>query len=106
MSLPATADLEAYRGDTFLQAFRLLEDGDPVDLDGATVSSWASSGTNGTVEFVTEVTGAGELTIGAEAGSLEALSYRYDVEVTMPDGTVKTWVRGRLKVLADVTNAE
>ena len=41
MTLPVTWDLSAYRGDTWAQSFRLLRDGEPVDLTTATVESEA-----------------------------------------------------------------
>ena len=37
MTLPVTWDLSAYRGDSWAQSFRLLRDGEPVDLTAAIV---------------------------------------------------------------------
>jgi hypothetical protein len=102
--LPAITDLTAYRGDTWTQEFRLLEDTVPVDLTGASVECWAVRSAGSRLEL--------EVTVGPDPGVItlrlpadaEAGNYRYDVEVTDAGGDVTTWIRGRLDVIGDVTN--
>jgi len=109
MGLPVDCRLTAYRGDTWLQHFRLVRDGAPVDLTGATVASWAQS-LEPSVEVITldaNIVDAadGMVAIGPPAEGLEARTWDYDVEVTEFGGDVITWVRGTLTVRPDVTNA-
>ena len=104
MSVPPKANLEAYQGDTWSQTFRFLDEGTPVDLTSATVEAWARDTTGGIYELaVTVGPAAGEVTIAFVDETVPRDIYDYDVEVTI-DGAVRTWVRGRLQVLRDVTN--
>ena len=104
--MPATVDLTAYRGDTWAQTFRLLEADAPLDLAGATVASWVRKFDGSVEELVVTVNGTpGEVTISQPAGGLDCGSWKYDLEVDDPDGSVTTWVRGTLTVTPDVTNA-
>lgn len=105
-SLPVVWDLEAYRGDSWSQTFRFLRGGEPVDLSAATVEAWARNGVDGNVTPLVVVlldAADGQVTIQLPLEGLPWQSYAYDVEVTQ-DGAVQTWVRGRLKVVRDVTN--
>ena len=105
MALPPKANLEAYEGDTWAQTFRFLDEGEPVDLTGATVAAQARSTTAVTYELaVTVGPGAGEVTIGFSDEPLTRDIYDYDVEVDS-SGAVRTWVRGRMRVFHDVTDA-
>lgn len=102
--LPAIIDVAAYRGDTWQQTFRFSDGTTPIDLTGATVACWAK---NGAVPIPLQVTTGpdpGLVTI-ALPEDFTAGNYRYDIEVTNPDSTVTTWVRGRLDVTQDITNA-
>ena len=103
-AFPAKVDLVAYRGDTWAQTFRFLQGGSPVDLISATVASWALSPSGEVVPLVVTFGAPGEVTISQPEGGLTPEQWAYDVEVTNA-GVVKTWVRGRLGISADVTNA-
>lgn len=104
MALPAKATLQAYQGDTWAQTFRFLDDGVPLDLTTATVTAWARETTGAVHELaVTVGPAAGEVTIGFADDPLPRDVYDYDVEV-IKGGAVRSWVRGRLQVLRDVTN--
>jgi hypothetical protein len=111
MAMPASIDLCAYAGDTWSQTFRFIEGGEPLDLTDATVGCEArpQGGKSGDQEelYVTVGPDPGEVTLAWQPGTegLESGAYAYDVEVTTPDGRVTTWVRGRLVVERDVTNA-
>jgi len=105
---PATVDLSWYRGDTEAQQFRLLRGTVPVDLTGALAAAWAINGDPSvhydlTVTIDTPPTD-GYLTIKPPVGGIPAGKYRYDVELTLT-GAVETWIKGRLAVEQDITNA-
>lgn len=106
MPQPANVDLDCYRGDTWAQTFRLIDNGLPVDLTGASVESWARRSEIVEQLQVTVGPNPGELTIGLPAAGLGHGPYAYDVEVTDAGGTVRTWIRGRLIVERDVTHGD
>lgn len=102
--LPATYHLNAYRGDTWAQTFRFLHDGMLIDLATATVACWVRQRDQRTT-LACEVSGPGQVTIAMVVGAeLDPGAYAYDVEVADADGSITTWVRGRLNVARDVTN--
>jgi hypothetical protein len=103
--LPATYNLKAYRGDTWSQTFRLVYAGTPVDLTTASVACWATV-RDLNYPLTAEVTNPlnGEVTISMPDPPLDAGAYSYDLEVTV-GLEVTTWLRGRLSIEKDVTNA-
>lgn len=104
--LPVTVDLKAYRGDTWRQVFHLKEDGAAKDLTDATVESQARSRKDKSLStLITEIPDPanGEIAIGLPAMSLVVGDYDYDVEITIGE-VVTTWIKGKLKVVRDVTN--
>ena len=110
MPLPLVTDLTAYRGDSWVQTFRLLREGQPYDLTGCTAAAWLSDkpGSDTYEVFGVNVAdpASGEVTLSLDpATGVPAGKYQYDLEVTSLDGTVTTWVRGKFTVMQDVTNA-
>jgi hypothetical protein len=103
--LPVTYDLTAYRGDTWAQTFRLIQDDVPINLTGATVKSWARLPTakNAIPLQVTVGPEAGKVTISLPPTGMPAGRYNYDLQVAEQDGTVTTWIKGTLRVDQDVT---
>src|SRR5215471_15862381 len=101
--LPVTHNLRAYRGDTWAQTFRLIWEGQPVDLSTSTVTAWA---VNCTDRWALVTTGDqdGYVTVALPDPPLNPATYQYDIEVTDPNAVVTTWIRGRLTVTADITN--
>ena len=91
----------AYRGDTWSQTFRFT----PLDLTTAVVASWITD-VEGNITYLNVTTDApsGAVTIELPP-DVAAGHYDYDVEVTDGGGVVTTWVRGKLTVALDVTNA-
>ena len=69
------------------------------------MEAWARDTTGEIHELaVTVGPAAGEVTIAfADEAAVPRDVYDYDVEVTIA-GAVRTWVRGRLQILRDVTN--
>lgn len=104
--LPQIVNLAEYRGDTWSETFRLVEDGSAVDLSGAELAASARDMHGAVLELVVAATeNVGELTLGPPADEEQQLApgpWQYDVRVTI--GTaVTTWVRGRLDIVSDVT---
>jgi len=103
VSLPVTVNLEAYRGDSWSQTFRLLSGTNPIDLTGAVIECEARSEA-GAVHALTIARGQpGEVTISLPSASIPFGTYAYDLEIT-EGGVVTTWVRGKLALDRDVTN--
>lgn len=107
---PAVVNLECYHGDNWQQVFRLVSDGAPYDLTGCVVEAYARGTTGGLGDLGCTVVGdpsEGRLQLYLAGDTyLEPDLYRYDLQVTDASGSVKTWVRGRLKVGQDVTDGE
>jgi hypothetical protein len=103
--LPVVKHLAVYRGDTWSVGFRFLRGGEPLNLTDAVVEAEARSGVGVRTPLTVTVTNAadGRSSLSLPAG-LKAGQYHYDVEVTEADGTIKTWVRGRITLWRDVTN--
>jgi len=106
-ALPAVVNLTAYRGDSWQQPFVLKDSaGNPVDLTNSTAAAWATPNQNGGGHIVLPVTvgpDPGTVTLGLPP-SAPAGAYQYDLELTNI-GVVTTWIRGRLIVEQDITNA-
>jgi hypothetical protein len=105
-------DLTVIRGDTVTFELTITDSaGDPYDLTGAEV--WFSVerlGISKTVgSGITVATPAsGVATISLVTADTEdapnlRVSYRYDVQLRLSDGSIKTPVRGQLIVIPDVT---
>lgn len=100
------------RGDTFEGARYTLEvNGAASDLTGASIrmqlkkdKSSATSKEFSTGAGIT-ITDAlnGVFEIDKQIISVDANAYVYDIEITYPDETVKTYVEGKWKILQDVT---
>lgn len=103
--IPARYNLEAYHGDTWSQPFTFRNGDEPLNLTGGTVAAQAEYGAEIVDLTVTVINAAaGEIALAFPAEGLAARQWHYDVEVTLADGSVTTWVAGTLTVLQDVTN--
>jgi hypothetical protein len=105
IGLPVEFDFRIYHGDTWAQAFRLLQAGAPVDLTGATVASSVVDAQDVTTALTVTILNAvdGRLQISAPTGALAVGAYDYDVQVTDTTSAVTTWIKGQLLVDPDVT---
>lgn len=106
-----------YKGDTLDATQFTLKDGssgDPIDLTGATVRAQFRKPFRGPLVKTIDNSGYGTgITIPSpEDGVIiidsfeltwEGGSYAYDIETTFPDGTIKTYVRGTMNVITDIT---
>jgi hypothetical protein len=104
MGLPVSHNLNAYRGDTWVQGFRFSRGGTAVNLTGATVKSEARDpdGNRTTLNTTVDAPTNGHINLSLPT-NLAPGTYVYDIEVTI-GGVVTTWVHGSLNVARDVTN--
>lgn len=84
--------------------------GDPLDLTGAsvdfTVGDLIEKSLGDGVAVATPVSGVAVITLDpedTEDASDYRRAYRYDVQVTLADGTVRTPIRGLFVLVPDVT---
>ena len=109
---PGKYDLTLYRGDTFELPFVLWEDEaklTPVDLTDAIVKAEFRDKSGGltVVAFTCVVTLPNTITVsmtsamwvGAPSGGV------WDLQLTFPDGEVRTVIAGKVTVTADVTDS-
>jgi nitrogen fixation protein FixH len=124
MAIPEGLNLTIYKGDTFSFAFRLRSrtaygsPGDYVSLDGATVKAQIRANEDATqviAEFTcviaepqTDPANTGRVTLSLTPDITGATNFNdgmWDVQVTWPDNTVTTYLRGSVKVIKEVTRA-
>jgi len=109
---PGKYDLALYRGDTYRWTFRLWADAgktQPVDLTGATVSSEIRDRTGGTMIAVIGCTlgGPGEILAELDPAAFATIPATgvWDLQVTFPDGTVRSMLAGKVTTTGDVTDS-
>lgn len=104
-----------YIGDTLAQAFKVLENGIVADVDQDTWKMRIEDAVTGT-EFITLTNGSGIefpgdgvvkwiLQASKTAEFLPKRRYRYDIQRTKSDGSVKTIQRGEMVPYKDITPA-
>jgi hypothetical protein len=118
--LPASKNILVYKGDTYEMFFRLkrkiaINNTQYIDLTGATVaaqirtteaSSTVLAEFDCVVEDQEDPDTVGGVTISLPAAETTTLTDgKYDVQVTYPDGKVKTYLKGDVKVTQEVTRA-
>lgn len=107
------AAVKLYRGDTWSRAW-LIEDatGAPIDLGGASARLHVRDAQGGLAMSASTVDGrmtiqpaAGrvDLVMPKEATGITPGSYRFDMELTYPDGARQTYEQATLVVLEDQT---
>lgn len=107
-------NIQALRGDTFKEyPFQILINSVPLDLTDAvikidikkepcylpvlTLTSVASNGIT-----ITDAVN-GRFVINQQIINIPAFSYKYDVQITLADGTVNTFVGGLFQVINTIT---
>ena len=109
-----TLNLSTKRGDTFAEVpFQINVNTAPLNLSGALIRMQLRTDYGGTVyqEFTSvndegiTITNAanGEFKINETIINLEARAYKYDIEITLSNGEVNTWISGVFSVINDVT---
>lgn len=109
---PGSYPLELYRGDSYAWRFVLWNDSaqtDPTDLTGATAAAEIRDKPAGTTIVSTTCVVVApnniDVTLSPEDCALCPLKGAWDLEVTFPDGAVRTVVAGAVTVTADVTHS-
>jgi hypothetical protein len=102
------------RGDSRTYSVTISDlEGDPYDLTGAsvwfTVDGLIEKQVGSGIEIETPASGVAVVTIDAsdtEDVPDRRTVYRYDVQIQLADGTVKTPIRGLFVITPDVTTTE
>ena len=109
---PGKYDLALYRGDSYSWRFQLWRDPgrtQPLDLTGALVAAEIRDKPGGltivVLTCVVTLPNIVDVDLDAEAWVAAPMAGVWDLEVTMPDGTVQTPVAGKVSVTADVTGS-
>lgn len=107
-----TYDFSHKRGDTYNGAeFTITVNSSPLDLTGASFLCQFKS-TPLSAPVLTFTLGAGISLVTPAAGvfkfdsqiiNLPAGSYVYDVQITLANGTVKTYISGTMTIIEDVS---
>jgi hypothetical protein len=103
-----------YRGDTLeATVFTIKEDGVAVDLTSAVIKiDFKQKSSTGTLQLsitigsgitVNDAVG-GKFTINSFINNWDPIKFFYDCEIIFPDGVIKTYFKGTLKVEQDITN--
>lgn len=107
---PGTYNLVIYRGDTYDWRFQLWQDPEqtiPVDLTGVIIEAQIRNKAGGTLattlDCVLEPPNIINVSLDAEASMLVPPSGAWDLQLTFPDGAVRTPVAGLVKATLDVT---
>jgi len=112
MAVPATYNITAYKNDTLQLVFTFTDSsGAPIDLSTATMLMQVRKKAGDTVALaLTEgngltVSGAGNniVTI-SKVISIAADIYQYDMQATFASGVIRTFIKGKFTVPADITN--
>lgn len=129
--LPVKKDITIYAGDTFQFIFKVRDrklngmPGSYLDLTGSTCTAQirqTEDDATSMADFDTEVTDEGQVTISLAPAVTAALPTDlppgvapnavppgqiglWDAEIAFPDGTVKTFFRGKVYLKKDITRA-
>lgn len=113
MTGPASYNFIVVEGDTFSATITLRdkETQNPIDLTGATPKMQVKTAYNAASSSLDLTVGAGITVTNAAGGiitlsktvNLSAADYVYDLQVTFSGPIVRTYLRGRFKVLEGVT---
>ena len=113
MSSQQTKDFEVYNNDTYNGCeFEVIVNDVPLDLTGASirmqVRKTRSQAPVISIELASGLTIvnaiAGEFQIDKQVFSAPPTTYIYDIEITLADGTIKSYIKGNFKVSGDVTH--
>ena len=101
-------DFVTKRGDTFDQVtFTINIDGVPLDLTGATIRMQLRKSAGAPVAFTPELSiinaASGEFAIDEQIIDIPACVYKYDIEIELDSGEVKTWIYGNFTINDDIT---
>ena len=103
------------KGDTFNGVeFTLEVNSLPVDLTNASIKMYLKTQSKACDVVAKFTTDNGKLTITDAVNgvfqfdnqiiNINAGTYDYDIEITLNNGTIKTYIKGTWKILQDITN--
>lgn len=108
--------LKQRRGDTFAGVkFIYNLNGSPISLAGASIVMQVRAEADATDYIMQFTTAASEITVGGASNNEVTILPKlipatavakkcvYDVQITFPDSSVKTWVSGIFEITKDVT---
>ena len=107
---PAVLDIEIWKGDSWIQTYALTTNSVPISLIGATVNIQVRKGCGGTLAL--SLTNGDGVTIGGDddneitvnkLADIDKGNYKWDMQVTMQNGDVRTYLEGDFIVYDDVT---
>lgn len=108
--LPANYDLSLYKGDYFQTSIVIKDStGSPVNLTGYTAKCSVRSGYDAVESFdatctITAIDGKVDILFPSSVTEqLDAGDYIWDFQVTNPDGNVRTYLTGDVKIWNEVT---
>lgn len=107
-------NFQHYKGDTFEAVnFQINENSSALDLTNCVIKMQLRKECGGVIALsLTSVANAGITITNASAGQFkinkqiincDAGNYAYDIQITFPDGVVKSWITGNFNVECDIT---
>jgi hypothetical protein len=112
MAVPATYNITAYKNDTLQLVFTFTDStGAPINLSTATMLMQVRKKAGDTVALA--LTEADGLTVSGAGSNIVTISkvisiaadiYSYDLQATFASGVVRTFIKGKFTVPADITN--
>ncbi len=108
---PARRNYAPHKGDTFTDGFTITVNGVAADLSGDTFKMRVQDAKTGEEEVTLEIgdgieVASNSVVFRIEAADMEALTikkYKYDIQWTKADGTVKTLLAGIIEPESDIT---
>lgn len=107
---PGKLDIKIWRNDTWIQVYALTANNVPISLVGATVYIQVRKGCDSTLALT--VTNGNGATIGGVSNNeitvnklvnIDKGTYKWDMQVTLSSGAVRTYLEGQFIVYDDVT---
>ena len=103
-----TVNFTHKRGDTFAQVLiNVKVDGNNLDLTGSNILMQLRKEAGGIVAFTPILTiqagTGGNFSIDEQIIDIPACNYKYDIQITLSDDTVNTWVSGIFTITDDIS---
>lgn len=98
------------RGDTFAEVpINVKINGSNLNLTGATILMQLRKEAGGIVAFEPSITvtnaAGGNFKIDEQIIDIPACNYKYDIQITLSDDTVHTWIEGIFTITYDISRA-
>lgn len=114
VSYNGVVNIEIIRGDTLIKGYNITNEDDPAyNYAGTTVMFQVKADSEDSVAVLSatptpDTATLGEMGIdieidGADTANVDPGEYVYDIQFNLPDGTIRTYVSGKVIVYADVS---